>query len=94
MEQDTISDSIKKPAAQSIDQPEPNVYFANKESSLVTEQARSAEEPDKIVLTITLDQSSVTIFPVLNTKTPLTRKWSWLGVYPSKKYVLTKYYYD
>ena len=84
LEQDSLPDYIKKPGLQLDDQPEPKVLYPDLGNKPTLTQALSAREPSKITLTITLYYSYTYVYPVVNTKSALSGRWAWLGLYYSK----------
>ena len=84
LEQDSLPDYIKKPGLQLDDQLEPKVLYPDLGNKPTLTQALSAREPSQITLTITLDYSYTYVYPVVNTKSALSGKWSWLGLYYPK----------
>ena len=84
LEQDNLPDYIKKPGLQLDDQLEPKLLYPHLGSKPTLTQAISAREPSKITLTITLDYSYTYVYPVVNTKSALSGRWAWLGLYYPK----------
>ena len=84
LEQDSLPDHIKKPGLQLDGQLEPKFLYPHLGNKPTLTQAISAREPSKITLTITLDYSYTYVYPVVNTKTTLSGRWAWLGLYYPK----------
>ena len=85
LKQDTLPDHIKKPGLHLDDRLEPKLLYPDLGNKPTLTQALSAIEPSKITLTITLDYSYTYVYPVVNTKSALSGKWSWLGLYYPKE---------
>ena len=84
LEQDSLPDHIKQPGLQLDDELEPKLLYPDLGKKPTLTQALSASEPSLITLTITLDYSYTYVYPVVNTKSALSGKWSWLGLYYPK----------
>ena len=86
LEQDSLPDEIKKPAAKALDCPEPKVRFATLGK---TEPLKTADDPvaapNKIVLTITLDYGYTYIYPVVDVQQVVPTKWAWMGMYYTER---------
>ena len=86
LEQDSLPDEIKKPAAKALDCPEPKVRFP---TLAKTEPLKTADDPvaapNKIVLTITLDYGYTYIYPVVDVQQVVPTKWAWMGMYYTER---------
>lgn len=89
LEQDALPDRIKKPGPKALDRPEPKLCFPNL-GNVKAPQLRLAEDPndeapEKIVLTLTLNECWTYIYPVVDVVQGVPAKNAWMGMYYSQR---------
>lgn len=84
LEQGSLPDEITKPGPQHLDWPEPKIRFAGLGESFL-ETADESNTPDKIVLTITLNESYTYAYPQVYVKQEIPRPNAWMGMYYTQR---------
>ena len=86
LEQDSLPDEIKKPGPKALDCPEPKIRFPQLGKTKGLKEADDpVKGPNKIVLTITLNRSYTSIYPVVDVEKVVPTKNAWMGMYYTQR---------